>query len=146
MSTSTQTETLRILRAVRDCRLYRSGGEWAVLGETAPAPAPALLARLQERGYLRPLQKTVGYNLTDFGARALSEVEPHSQVGIHRVTVNFSDAAYRVLEDLAERKRTTIGEVLRDSLALYKWFVGVEDSGGRVLVEREGLAREVMLR
>jgi hypothetical protein len=64
----------------------------------------------------------------------------------HRVNVNFSENAYKTLEDLADRKGKTLSEVLRDAIALEKWFQDTTDEGGKVLVEQEGRAREVIPR
>jgi metal-responsive CopG/Arc/MetJ family transcriptional regulator len=65
----------------------------------------------------------------------------------HRVNVNFSENAYRTLEDLADRKGKSMSEVLRDAIALEKWFQDTNDEGGKVLVEQEGgRAREVIPR
>lgn len=64
----------------------------------------------------------------------------------HRVNVNFSESAYRTLEALAERKDKTMSEVLRDAIALEKWFQDTNDQGGKVVVEEGGRAREVIPR
>ena len=62
----------------------------------------------------------------------------------HPVNVNFSDSAYQALEELARRKGKTIGEVLRDAIALEKWFADVRQQGGSILVEQNGKVREVL--
>jgi predicted transcriptional regulator len=54
-----------------------------------------------------------------------------------RFTVSFSDEAHRTLEEIARREGKTKVEVLRDSLALEKWFQDTKASGGRILVERQ---------
>ncbi len=64
----------------------------------------------------------------------------------HRVNVNFSDAAYRELNELAQRRGKTMSEVLRDSLALERWFDETQREGSRVLVERDGKVREIIPR
>lgn len=64
----------------------------------------------------------------------------------HRVNVNFSDAAYSTLETLALDQGKTMSEVLRDAIALEKWFHGVYASGGRVLAEENGRTREILPR
>jgi hypothetical protein len=63
-----------------------------------------------------------------------------------RVNVNFSESAYRTLEDLADRKGKSMSEVLRDAIALEKWFQDTNESGGKVVVEQDGRAREVIPR
>jgi predicted CopG family antitoxin len=63
----------------------------------------------------------------------------------HRVNVNFSDDAYEVLTEMARRKGKSISEVLRDAIALEKWFEDTKEEGGRVLVERDnGQMREIV--
>ena len=65
----------------------------------------------------------------------------------HYTVVTFSDSAWTTLESLAERKGKTISQVLRDAIALEKWFQDVLDTGGRVLVESSmGVVREVIPR
>jgi metal-responsive CopG/Arc/MetJ family transcriptional regulator len=64
----------------------------------------------------------------------------------HRVNVNFSESAYQALEDLAERKGKSMSEVLRDAIALEKWFQDTNEEGGKVVVEKDGRAREVIPR
>jgi hypothetical protein len=65
----------------------------------------------------------------------------------HRFNVNFSDAAYRDLNTLAERKGKTMSEVLRDAIALERWFDETRSVGSKVLVEQpDGRIREVVPR
>jgi hypothetical protein len=64
----------------------------------------------------------------------------------YRVNVNFSENAYKTLEDLAQRKGKSMSDVLRDSIALEKWFADTNDEGGKVVVEKDGRAREVIPR
>lgn len=63
----------------------------------------------------------------------------------HRVNVDFSENAYEILADIANRRGKTISGVLRDALALEKWYEDTKDEGGRVLVERKsGELRELL--
>jgi hypothetical protein len=65
----------------------------------------------------------------------------------HRFNVNFSDAAYKDLNTLAERKGKNMSEVLRDAIALERWFDETRSSGNKVLVEQpDGRIREVVPR
>jgi hypothetical protein len=65
----------------------------------------------------------------------------------HRFNVNFSDAAFRDLNRLAERKGKNMSEVLRDAIALERWFDETRSSGSKVLVEQpDGRIREVVPR
>jgi hypothetical protein len=67
-------------------------------------------------------------------------------MGDYRLSVTFSESAYRTLEELARRKGTSLADVLRDALALEKWIQDEREAGGRVLIEREGTARELLVR
>ena len=55
----------------------------------------------------------------------------------HRFNVNFSEGAYRDLSTLAKRKDTTMSEVLRDAIALERWFEETRREGGKA-VRRAG--------
>ena len=63
----------------------------------------------------------------------------------HRVNVNFSDDAYNTLKEIASSRDKTISEVLRDAIALERWYESTKQEGGRVIVELEdGRVREVV--
>jgi len=65
----------------------------------------------------------------------------------HRVNVNFSDNAFKDLESLARTKGKTMSEVLRDAIALERWFEETRQAGSKVLVEQsDGRVREVVPR
>jgi hypothetical protein len=65
----------------------------------------------------------------------------------HRFNVNFSEGAYRDLNTLAERKGKSMSEVLRDAVALERWFDETRREGNKVLVEQpDGRIREVVPR
>lgn len=61
-----------------------------------------------------------------------------------RVNVNFSDQAYRTLENLASSSGKSMSEVLREAIALKQWFDETRAQGGRILTERNGATREVI--
>lgn len=65
-----------------------------------------------------------------------------------RININLDDATYEELQQLAKRKGKTMSQLLRDSLALEKWFLDIRDQGDRILVERSstGTAREIIIR
>jgi hypothetical protein len=65
---------------------------------------------------------------------------------VHRVNVNFSESAYETLEELAQRKGKSMSEILRDAIALEKWFDDTYREGGRFLVDRNGETKEVIPR
>jgi predicted transcriptional regulator len=63
----------------------------------------------------------------------------------HRVNVNFSDDAYEALREIARSRDKTISEILRDAIALERWYEDTKKEGGRVIVELEdGRVREVV--
>ena len=64
----------------------------------------------------------------------------------HRVNVNFSDNAYKALEELARAKDKSMSDVLRDAIALEKWFHETHSNGGRVIVEENGRSKEIIPR
>jgi hypothetical protein len=61
-----------------------------------------------------------------------------------RLNVVFSDSAYNTLRDLADRNDKTISDVVRDAIALQKWFNDTRRAGGRILVEERGRVREIL--
>jgi hypothetical protein len=64
----------------------------------------------------------------------------------HRVNVNFSQGAYNDLEQIAHSRGKTKAEVLRDAIALERWFDEARREGNRILIERDGNVREVIPR
>lgn len=52
----------------------------------------------------------------------------------HRVTVDFSDEAYKALGEIAEKLGTSKAEALRRSLALMR-YVTTEGDGQRLIIE-----------
>jgi len=63
-----------------------------------------------------------------------------------RLNMNLNKKTYTDLEKLAEAKGKTISDVIRDALALELWFEETREEGGRILVERNGKAREIVSR
>jgi hypothetical protein len=61
------------------------------------------------------------------------------------LTVTFSDEAYETLRELMERTGRTADEVLSEALALERKAIEAKQSGGRVLIERQGRRSEVQL-
>ncbi len=64
----------------------------------------------------------------------------------HRVNVNFSGEAYEALTQLSKAKGKSMSDVLRDAIVLDQWLEEARREGGRVLVERNGKTRELVLR
>lgn len=65
---------------------------------------------------------------------------------VHRVNVNFSEDAYTQLTELAQRRGKTVSDLLREAIALERWFDETTRDGNRVLVERDGKLREIVPR
>jgi pyruvate/2-oxoglutarate dehydrogenase complex dihydrolipoamide acyltransferase (E2) component len=61
-----------------------------------------------------------------------------------RLNVVFSESAYDDLKKLADQSSKTISDVVRDAIALQKWFNDVKRGGGRILVEERGRVREIL--
>jgi hypothetical protein len=66
------------------------------------------------------------------------------QQKVHRLSVSFSDPIYVALEQLAAEKGVSMSDVLRDAIALEKWFTETQKQGGRILLERDGQVRELV--
>ncbi len=66
------------------------------------------------------------------------------QEGTKRVTVNFAPSTYGVLRELASNRGKTIAEVLREAIALSKWFYDTRKQGGHILVEYNGKTHEIV--
>jgi metal-responsive CopG/Arc/MetJ family transcriptional regulator len=78
--------------------------------------------------------------------RSAHEQKGAFMANVHRVNVNFSEDAYEELTELAQRKGKTLSDLLRDAIALERWFDDAKQEGSRVLVERDGKLREVIPR
>ncbi|MDQ4001388.1 MAG: ribbon-helix-helix protein, CopG family [Actinomycetota bacterium] len=62
------------------------------------------------------------------------------------VSIDFSEEAYEALERLAEEKGVSMAEVLRDAISLEQWIEQLrKDKDARLLIEREGERRELVL-
>jgi pyruvate/2-oxoglutarate dehydrogenase complex dihydrolipoamide acyltransferase (E2) component len=61
-----------------------------------------------------------------------------------RLNVVFSDSAYNTLKHLADDSGKTISDVVRDAIALQKWFNDTRSAGARILVEDRGRVREIL--
>jgi pyruvate/2-oxoglutarate dehydrogenase complex dihydrolipoamide acyltransferase (E2) component len=72
------------------------------------------------------------------------DAQEDSATATRRLNVVFSEAAYDDLRELANQSGKTISGVVRDAIALQKWFNGVRREGGRILVEQRGRVREIM--
>jgi hypothetical protein len=74
----------------------------------------------------------------------VSEQSPTPKSKQLRLKVSLDD--YERLEKLAAKRGKTIYSTVRDALALELWFEETQDEGGRILVERDGKAREIVAR
>lgn len=62
-----------------------------------------------------------------------------------RVNANFTEQTYSTLEELSAKTGHSMSEVLRDSIAVYKWFIDARAQGLHVLVEGpRGSVRELI--
>jgi metal-responsive CopG/Arc/MetJ family transcriptional regulator len=63
-----------------------------------------------------------------------------------RVNVNFSEEVYTELAQIAKERGVTLSEVLRDAVTLEKYVADTRRQGGRLLVERDGETKELLIR
>jgi len=61
-----------------------------------------------------------------------------------RLSVVFSEAAYKAVQNLAKSRDKPVSEYVREALALQKWFDNKRADGWRILTERRGRVREVL--
>jgi len=87
---------------------------------------------------------------TESGARGVDEKPEESESPrvsaskSRRLNVVFAEPAYNTLKEMAEQSGKTISEIVRDAIALQKWFTDTRRGGGRILVEERGRVREIM--
>lgn len=87
----------------------------------------------------------VGISYNQRGGQTAGQTEIQMGQGTHRVNVNFSDDAYEALKEIARSRDKSISEVLRDAIALEKWYEDTKRQGGRVIVELDdGRTREIV--
>lgn len=60
------------------------------------------------------------------------------------ITVTFSGEALAALSQLSTDTGKNVGEVLREAIALARWYQQVRQSSGRVLVDRGGKIKELV--
>ena len=75
-----------------------------------------------------------------------TQVETNQEKKGKRVSVDFTAGAYDDLAELARIRGKTKAAIIRDALSLEKWFQETQQTGGRVLVEHQGKAREIIRR
>jgi predicted CopG family antitoxin len=63
-----------------------------------------------------------------------------------RVNVKFSDEVYGELAKIAKERGVTLSDVLRDAVTLEKYAADAKREGGRLLIERDGETRELLVR
>jgi hypothetical protein len=74
------------------------------------------------------------------------QAESRESPATRRLNFKLSEPVFRALERMARSKGTTMSDVLRDALALEQWVEEERAQGGRILVERNGEVRELVLR
>lgn len=91
-------------------------------------------------------EATVGEKRTTLAASGsvefVSPDAPSPEQNQVRRIIDFSASTYKVLEELA--KGRSIGDALRDAIALSKWFKDAREDGARILVERNGKLKEII--
>ena len=61
-------------------------------------------------------------------------------------TINFSDDAYETLEELKEKThKTSLAEVIRSALSLYRWSIEQKEEGRKVTSMKGKEVKEVIL-
>lgn len=70
--------------------------------------------------------------------------ELREEQGHTHVKVDFSGSAYETLSSLAKAKGKTKTTIICEALAFEVWLQETQESGGRILVERDGEAREIV--
>lgn len=73
-----------------------------------------------------------------------TETETVEVAGLREITFAISDRTLNLLEELSRRSNKSVGEVLREAIALEKWYTDVRDENGRILVDRDGKMRELL--
>jgi hypothetical protein len=113
---------------------------------TAEAPTPSEERNSAEQRLLDAIFSE-GKNTDEVKERyaeALGTQGRGSASSTRRLNVVFSESAYNTIKDLADQSGKTISDVVRDALALQKWFIDVRRKGGRILVEERGRVREIL--
>lgn len=64
--------------------------------------------------------------------------------GLREVNFAISERTMAILEELSTKLNKPIGEILRDAIALEKWYEDLRDHDGRILVEQDGKIREFL--
>jgi hypothetical protein len=59
-------------------------------------------------------------------------------------TIEVTEKVMQTLEDLAKRKKTSVGAVLKEAIGLEITLTEVSDKGGRMLLEQNGRLREII--
>jgi hypothetical protein len=60
------------------------------------------------------------------------------------IEVIVSDEAYEALQEIAERRGIGVAEALKEAVALERWYLETKEDGSRVLVVKDGDARELV--
>lgn len=64
-----------------------------------------------------------------------------------RLSVTFTEDAYGVLEELANRRGKSLTSILQDAITLEKWAVDAIDQGATIVLRLpNGQEREILLR
>lgn len=72
------------------------------------------------------------------------DTEPSTQTAVRRITVKLTPAAYESVREMADGLDMSITAVVRDALAVFRFFV-VEHRDAKVLLKEGDHTREVVL-
>jgi hypothetical protein len=63
-----------------------------------------------------------------------------------RVNVNFSPEVFATLDGIARERGKPLAAVLQDAVSLEAWLMREQQAGTRILIDRGGVQRELVLR
>jgi hypothetical protein len=69
-----------------------------------------------------------------------------AQMPKRRINTVLSEKTFKDLDTLAREQGKSKAEVLRDAVALERWFEDARQEGGKILLERDGQVREIIAR
>lgn len=69
-----------------------------------------------------------------------------AQMPKRRINTVLSEKTFKDLDTLAREQGKSKAEVLRDAVALERWFEDARQEGGKILLEHDGKVREIIAR
>ena len=89
-------------------------------------------------------QLSWGPETNETTAGPLSSATSLKEAAANSVVVTFSGEALAALTQVSDQTGKNVGEVLREAIALARWYEQVREEGGRVLVDRRGKLSELV--